>query len=160
MKNRRSKGFSLIELLIVVTIILIIAAIAIPKLLTVKQLANSTAAVANMRSINNALTAYSTQYPAVGYPAGLASLSGSGTTPSSTSALLVDTLLTGATSAASPKQGYYFTYSPSGGTPSTTYTLLGTPTTNAGTRNFFTDQSAEIHYNDTGSSSASDPLIG
>ncbi len=160
MKDRRSKGFSLIELLIVVTIILIIAAIAIPKLLTVKQLANSTAAVANTRSINNALTAYSTQYPAVGYPAALGALSGTGNAPSSTSALLVDTLLTGATSAATPKQGYYFTYTAGTGTPSTTYTLLSTPTTNAGTRNFFSDQSGEIHYNDTAAASASDPLIG
>jgi len=160
MKSRFRQGFSLIELLIVVTIILIIAAIAIPKLLTVKQLANSTAAVANMRSINNALSAYSTQYPAVGYPATLASLSGTGNNPSSTSALLVDTQLTRATSAATPKQGYYFTYNAGSGTPSGTYTLLGTPTTNAGSRNFFTDNNAEIHYNDVAAASASDPLIG
>jgi len=158
--SSRTRGFSLLELLIVITVILIIAAIAIPRLLTVKQMANSAAAVANLRSLDNALTAYSTQYPAVGYPATMAALAGTGTTPSSTSALLTDTLLAGATAPDVAKQNYYFTYAPGSGTPVLTYGLNATPVGGTVSRTFFTDQTGEIHFHDGAAASVGDPLIG
>ena len=71
MKNKQ-KGFSLIELLIVVAIILIIAAIAIPNLLRSKMAANEASAVGSMRTLNTAAVTYSTTYG--GYPAGLSNL--------------------------------------------------------------------------------------
>ena len=71
---RSNKGFSLIELLIVVAIILIIAAIAIPNLLRARISANEGSAVSCMRTINTAQFAYNSSYPTVGYAAALADL--------------------------------------------------------------------------------------
>lgn len=66
---KKQKGFSLLELLIVVAIILIIAAIAIPNLLRARIAANESSAVASIRTINTAEVSYSTAYPSTGFAA-------------------------------------------------------------------------------------------
>ena len=81
-------GFSLIELLIVVAIILIIAAIAIPNLLRARIASNESSAASSVRSIATAEVAYNSAYPTLGYAAALTNLGGpaSGCSPSSTTA--------------------------------------------------------------------------
>ena len=64
---RKQKGFSLIELLIVVAIILIIAAIAIPNLMRARIAANESAGASTVRTLNTAEVTYSTTYSSMGY---------------------------------------------------------------------------------------------
>jgi type IV pilus assembly protein PilA len=140
MRNKQ-KGFSLIELLIVVAIILIIAAIAIPNLIRSKMAANEASAVASLRTYNTAIVAYSTTYNTD--PITNLSTLGPAATPSSTSADLVDSLLG---LAAPIKSGYDFTYSPLSTTaPNTSYNIVAVPTSSStGQRKFYTDQSGVI----------------
>jgi type IV pilus assembly protein PilA len=146
---KKQKGFSLIELLIVVAIILIIAAIAIPNLLRSKMAANEASAVGSLRSINTAEVAYQTAYPNAGYSPSLASLGGAAPclVAATTAACLIDDTLATASTVATGKSGYYFTYVPSAA-PATTYTNTGLPTAagTTGQRGFFTDQTGVIRY--------------
>src|SRR5258708_22599583 len=66
---RSHKGFSLIELLLVVAVIMIIAAIAVPNFLKSRLRANEASAVASLRVINTAAVTYSITYPDIGFPA-------------------------------------------------------------------------------------------
>jgi len=146
---KKQKGFSLIELLIVVAIILIIAAIAIPNLLRSRIAANEASAVGSIRTINTAEVTFASTYPDVGFAA-LASLGGSGGT--STGAGLLDSVLAGGT-----KSGYSFTTTVTGGTPSTQYTVVGDPVSaQTGQRHFFSDQSGVIRYNTSAVATVSD----
>jgi len=157
MRSRNQKGFSLIELLIVVAIILIIAAIAIPNLLRAKMAANEASAVASLRTINTCIVAYSNTYGTD--PSNLASLAPA-TTPSSTSADLVDSLL-GKDPAV--KSGYSIAYTPVAATPITQFSMLATPSSaSTGQRKFFTDQSGVIRQTTDGTvpTASSTPIGG
>jgi prepilin-type N-terminal cleavage/methylation domain-containing protein len=108
---RRQKGFSLVELLIVVSIILIIASIAIPNLLRARIAANEAAAASSIRTINATQLMYQSAYPTVGYADSLLKLgpgSGNCRAPSQAAACLIDSSLANASSAAKAKSGYYF----------------------------------------------------
>ena len=155
---RKQKGFSLIELLIVVAIILIIAAIAIPNLLRARISANESSAVGSIRTINTSEVTYSTNYPSAGFTTTLAFLGGAAPcVASSQTACLIDTVL-----GAGQKSGYAFTLAGgSGTTPEVTYTISGSPisTGQTGQRGFFSDQSGVIRYDTTGlATAASSPL--
>jgi prepilin-type N-terminal cleavage/methylation domain-containing protein len=150
---RKQKGFSLIELLIVVAIILIIAAIAIPNLLRSRMAANEASAVGSLRTINTAEVTFSNSYPTIGFAA-LANLGGTAancagaTYASSANACLIDDVL--ATTAV--KSGYNFAATAGTGTPAVTYTSLATPSVNgqSGQRAFCSDQSGVIRFNPGG----------
>jgi len=104
-----SKGFSLIELLIVVAIILIIAAIAIPNLLQARLAANEASAAGGLSAIKSAEVTYYSAYPSVGYAVDIASLGGAAPClPASTSACLVDSALSAAIPGGSGKSGYFY----------------------------------------------------
>ena len=153
---RKQKGFSLIELLIVVAIILIIAAIAIPNLLRSRIAANEASAVGSIRTINTAEVTYSSSYPDCGFTS-LAYLGGSG--GNTDGAGLIDAVLAGG-----QQSGYSFAATPSGGsgtcgggagTPNSTYTIVGGPqSAQTGNRYFFSDESGVIRYNVSGPATA------
>ena len=159
--RKSSKGFSLIELLIVVAIILIIAAIAIPNLLRSRIAANQASAVGSLRTLNTAEITYSSTYN-VGFTATLSYLAPpTGTNnPTSTAAGLIDSVL-----ALGSKSGYSFTYSP-GASDSTgrinTYAFTAVPiTSSTGTNYYYTDQSGVIRQNSTTTAGSTDsPIAG
>ena len=102
-------GFSLIELLIVIAIILVIAAIAIPNLLQARIAANESSAAGSLRAIASAEVAYYDTYPAIGYAATLPALGGAAPcTPGPASACLLDSVLSLAIPGTSGKSGYQF----------------------------------------------------
>lgn len=143
-QNNKKKGFSLIELLIVVAIILIIAAIAIPNLLRSRMAANEASAVGSLRTLNTAEITYSTTYPNVGFACSLSSLAPPGAASATSSAAgLVDSTLAGGT-----KSGYTFTVSNCSGTPKSSYQYTAAPVNpgTTGQRYFCTDTSAVIQY--------------
>jgi type IV pilus assembly protein PilA len=145
MRSNKQQGFSLIELLIVVAIILIIAAIAIPNLMRSKMAANEASAVASLRTYNTSIVAYSTTYGTD--PSTDLSQLGPSAAPSAAAADLVDSLLG---VAAPVKSGYAFTFTPDPapvGTPKvySVYTIVAVPAAaSTGQRKFFTNQSGVI----------------
>jgi prepilin-type N-terminal cleavage/methylation domain-containing protein len=142
------RGFSLVELLIVVAVILIIAAIAIPNFINAKLRANESAAVENLRTITSANVVYSTTWQ-TGYAATLATLGGNSATPTATAAGLLDSVLT-----SGAKSGYNYSYSAGPADPSgniDSYIINAAPNVpgQTGVRYFYTDQTAVIRYNAT-----------
>lgn len=158
MKKQKQKGFSLIELLIVVAIILIIAAIAIPNLIKSKMAANESSAVGALRTINTALITYASECPGIGYSATLKEMNtgaicGGG-------AAIIDNVI-GQDPAV--KAGYSITYIAGAAVNGVvnSYTLSATPVNigASGQRGFFTDQTAVVRYNQSGTATVTDPAI-
>jgi len=161
---KSQSGFSLIELLIVVAIILIIAAIAIPNMLRSKMAANEAAAVANLRSISTAAVSYWVIY-SNGYPPTLATLGG----PANAAATCTQSILIDEVIASPPyqKSGYQFTYTGDQGAVTTVppgcapgfngYLATASPLAMGLTGNisYCNNEPGVIHYDTTGAVAAS-----
>ena len=148
---RKQKGFSLIELLIVVAIILIIAAIAIPNLLRARISANDSAAAATIRTINTAEVTYSTTYVAAGYADTFVKLGPDAAgcvAPTAAASCLVDNVLGCAAGVKWPKGGYNYFMVSAGGTPVVDYTASAGPLgTSTGSKNFCSNPDAVVRFN-------------
>jgi len=166
-----ARGFSLIELLIVVAIILVIAAIAVPNFLKARSQANETSAVGSLRAIHSAATSYNTTY-SNGYPPSLDELGppDAGDPVGCDRADLIDSVL-----AKGIKSGYFLTYTPGDAiTPAgancsnagvTDYTVNADPGKDGaargkvGYRSFFVNEGGLIHYNYQTAAGPNDPVI-
>jgi type IV pilus assembly protein PilA len=147
-KTRNIRGFSLIELLIVVAIILIIAAIAIPNLLRARRSANEGSATASMRTIGSGELLYQSTNGAFGTLAQLSADS------------IIDNVLGSGT-----KSGYVFSGTPDSTSPALQFTAEGTPqvstgATQTGARFYFSNESQVVRFNLGGAATSGSTAIG
>jgi len=159
--RRAQGGFSLIELLIVVAIILIIAAIAIPNFLRSRVAANQASAIESVRNITTAEVTYSTTY-GTGFSTDLTVLGPpvSGQAVNSTAAGLLDDVL-----ASGYKSGYSFIYTPTEFNTSTNqyygYIISANPSTfgQTGGVYYYSDQSGVIRGNSVSIATSTDTPV-
>jgi type IV pilus assembly protein PilA len=156
----RQAGFSLIELLVVVAIILIIVAIAVPNFLRAKISANESSAVSSVHAIDTAEIAYSSMFSSIGYSVHLTDLGTGGISPCpgiATAACFIDPALANGT-----KSGYNFTYQQiNSATPAVQFTINADPVMHdiTGQKSFYSDESNIIHYDTVSPATINSPPI-
>ena len=158
---RRQRGFSLIELLIVIAIILALAAMAIPNLLRSKMSANEASAVSSLRAIASAQTTYQLTYPNLGFADELTKLAypPAGQPVDSNHAGIIDWVL-GCAAQPCPKAGYQFSIGGTAGSPINAFMAVGTPQVpgQTGRRGFCLDQAVRITQDPNGMANCTQPF--
>jgi type IV pilus assembly protein PilA len=164
LNSRTDAGFTLVELLIVMSVILVLMTLAIPKLMSVNIRANETSATASLRTLNEDENTYNSDYPTHGYACTLPALggkAGSGNPTPDAAQLISDDLASG------HKSGYTFTITCSDKTTNNTgidqfnsYLINAVPNTvgRTGNRGFCTDQTGEIRYDPKGGTNCTELL--
>jgi type IV pilus assembly protein PilA len=160
---RRADGFSMIELLIVIAVIMVIAALAIPKLLSARLAANEASAISSIKNILTAQVGYAAAYPVVGYADNLTKLAfpQPGQPVDQNAAGFLDWVL-GCASQPCPKSGYKFAIINASGTPTIgSFTVTAEPLSpgTTGNRGFCADQTGTLSYDPTGGTNCTQPLI-
>lgn len=145
------RGFTLVEIMIVVAIIALLAAIAIPNLLRARVNANETAAISTLRTLSTALESFRAAQVVPTYPAAIALLSAAAPP-------YVDTTITGIAFAAAGRQGYTYVYT---FVNANQYNITGTPVilNTTGVRRFYVDQTGVIRQNAAGAAGPASPPI-
>jgi type IV pilus assembly protein PilA len=158
--SRRQAGFTLIEILVVVAVLLTLMAIAIPNMLRARSNANEASAVASLRTISTAQATYQQTY-SLGFAPTLLALGpgGGGGAPTAAAADLIDQVL-----AAGSKTGYIFIYTPldaNGDGRMDSYTIQANPTVpgQTGNKYFFADHTSVIRFSMAGPATAASPPI-
>lgn len=160
---RDDAGFTLVELLIVMSVILIIITLAIPSYEHVHIKANETSAIASVRTLNSMETEYNSQFPAHGYACSLATLGGkqgSGTPTAEQAQLISEDLGSGS------KAGYNFTISNCAKNTVNnidqynSYQITATPVSQgkSGNRTFCSDESGQIRFDPKGGTNCTEIL--
>lgn len=148
---RSQKGFTLVEIMIVVAIIALLAAIAIPNLLRARHNANETAGIGAVRTLSTALESFRAAQTPPAYPLAMVNLS-------TAVPAYVAASLTAATTPGTARQGYFYAYVR---TSTNTFTLQATPQTvgTTGTRRFFVNETGVIRANAAGPAGPGSPEI-
>ncbi len=156
--SRRRAGFTLIEILVVVAVLLTLMAIAIPNMLRARGNANEASAVASLRTISTAQATYQQTY-SIGFAPTLLALGPGGGGPTAAAADLIDQVLAGGS-----KTGYIFIYTPLDANSDgrmDSYTIQANPTVpgQTGNKYFFADHTNVIRFSMAGPATAASPPI-
>jgi prepilin-type N-terminal cleavage/methylation domain-containing protein len=157
-RNKKQHGFTILELLVTVAIILIIVSIALPKFLQSRAAASQASAAATLRTFGTALQAYNTAWNI--FPATLIPLGGdcSATPATATLSCQMDTTIVALASGSTFNQ-YTWTYTQTNS--GTGFTMTAAPAAgNNATRNYFLDQNGTTHYADGGVANSSSAVLG
>lgn len=158
---RREYGFSLIEVLLVVAIILVISALAIPNFLRSRMAANEASAVSSLKAIATSQVSYSSTYPAIGFADVLSKLAtpNPGDPPTPSAAGYLDWVLSCPTQPC-PRNGYNFSITEATGSPVSTFRAIAVPIQPGltGQRGFCADPTGTIMYDPAGGTNCKQPL--
>jgi type IV pilus assembly protein PilA len=161
--NRRESGFTLVELLIVMSVILILMTLAIPAMQSVVRRGNETSAISSLRMLNEMEGQYNSTYPQHGFSCSLTSLGGKvgSAAPSAESAQLINDDL-----ASGSKSGYTFTITGCSKTTNNnidqynSYQINAVPNSvgHSGNRGFCTEENAQIRFDPKGGTNCTELL--